>query len=132
MTIDIKTRDAVRERAKSRCEYCSTPEWVTSFLPFHTDHIIARQHRSDDSLDNLALACDRCNAYKGPNLSSIDPVTDEVVELFHPRRQAWGDHFEEIEGVIKGLTPQGKATVQLLNMNAKRRVQLRLIARTME
>jgi len=62
----------------------------------------------------------------------IDPVTDEVVELFHPRRQAWGDHFEETEGVIKGLTPQGIATVQLLNMNAKRRVQLRLIARTME
>jgi len=70
MTIDIKTRDAVRERAKSRCEYCSTPEWITPFLPSPTDHIIARQHRSDDSLDNLALACDRCNAYKGPNLSS--------------------------------------------------------------
>jgi hypothetical protein len=132
MTIDLTTKGFVRERAKSRCEYCSIPEWATPFLPFHTDHIVAQQHRLDDSLDNLALACDRCNAYKGPNLSSIDPVSGSVVELFHPRKQVWIDHFQEAEGVIEGLTPEGRATVRLLNMNAKRRVQLRIIAKSME
>jgi hypothetical protein len=45
MTIDLTTKDFVRERAKSRCEYCSMPQWATPVLPFHTDHIVAQPHR---------------------------------------------------------------------------------------
>jgi len=73
----------------------------------------------------LALACDRCNAYKGPNLTSIDPETNAVVPLFSPREDIWGDHFVARGGRIYGLTPKGRATVRLLNMNASRRVELR-------
>lgn len=91
----------------------------------HAEHVIARQHSDDDSLDNLALACDRCNAYKGPNLSSVDPDTSEIVHLFHPRHDIWDEHFELLGGRIFGLTPTGRATVRLLNMNATRRVELR-------
>jgi len=84
---DETTRQTVRERAKNRCEYCLLPESVSP-VSFHVEHIRARQHGGDDQLDNLALACDRCNLYKGPNLTGIDPECNEVVPLFHPREQA--------------------------------------------
>ena len=86
---------------------------------------MARQHGGGDELSKLALACDRCNAYKGPNLTSIDEDTGEVTPLFHPRTDIWEEHFRAELGFIHGLTPSGKATVRLLNMNAARRVQLR-------
>ena len=88
-------------------------------------HIVSKQHGGSDDPDGLALACDRCNAYKGPNLSSIDPETRTLVALFHPRGDLWGDHFVIRDGQIVGLTTRGRATVRLLNMNAPRRVELR-------
>jgi len=71
------------------------------------------------------LACDRCNAYKGPNLTSIDPESGQIVPLFNPREDVWSDHFLLQGGDVVGLTPTGRATVRLLNMNARYRVQLR-------
>lgn len=62
---------------------------------------------------------------QGPNLTSIDPGTRAVVALFNPRADAWSDHFEARDGNIVGLTPTGRVTVRLLNMNAARRVELR-------
>jgi hypothetical protein len=50
-----------------------------------------------------------------------------VVRLFNPREQEWSDHFAlHDDGQIVGLTPIGRATARLLNMNAARRVELRL------
>jgi hypothetical protein len=77
-----------------------------------------------DDPGSLAFACDRCNAYKGPNLSSIDPETYSIVALFNPRADAWNDHFAIRHGSVVGLTPTGCATLRLLNMNAPRRVEL--------
>ncbi len=127
MTLDDEVRRRVRERACSRCEYCSITESALCFVPFHVEHIIASQHIRDDSLENLALACDRCNAYKGTNLSSVDPDTKAIVPLFNPRVDVWNQHFKVDAGWIFGLTPTGRATARLLNMNARRRVQLRLL-----
>jgi hypothetical protein len=42
---------------------------------------------------NLALSCNLCNAFKGPNLTSVDPETGDIVSLFHPRNDPWNDHF---------------------------------------
>lgn len=125
--MDVTTRAFVRERAANRCEYCHLPQEATPFMVFHVEHIIARQHVDEphDDPSELALACDRCNAFKGPNLSSIDPLTGGKVDLFNPRTDAWTDHFVASHGMIVGLTPIGRATVRLLNMNAPRRVELR-------
>ena len=114
----------VRQRAGECCEYCRLPQEAVD-ATFHIEHIIALQHGGKDDLSNLALACDRCNLYKGPNLTSIDLETGAIVPLFHPRKDAWRDHFAFHGPHIIGLTPSGRATVQLLNVNATRRVQLR-------
>lgn len=124
--IDEATRTAVRLRAEDRCEFCLLPQ-AASVLTFHVDHIVAKQHL-DQVIDEpkfLCLACNRCNAYKGTNLPSIDPLSGQVVPLFHPREYRWQDHFLLRDGEIEGLTPIGRATVRLFNMNALQRVELR-------
>lgn len=70
------------------------PQEATLLMAFDVEHIVSRQHGGTDDLEGLALACDRCNAYKGPNLTSIDPNTRTVVALFHPRRDVWSDHYK--------------------------------------
>jgi hypothetical protein len=94
-------REFVRNRAGSRCEYCCLRSDI-QLLPFHIEHIVAEQHGGNDDNANLAWACDRCNAYKGTNLASVDPETGNVVEIFHPRRDIWSDHFAFKNGEIRG------------------------------
>jgi 5-methylcytosine-specific restriction endonuclease McrA len=121
---DAAVRALVRNRAGDRCEYCRLPQAAIDGR-FHVEHIVARQHRRDDRPGNLCLACARCNLRKGPNLSAIDDVSGEVVPLFNPRTDKWDDHFQLEGPLIVGRTPQGRATVRLLQMNDRRRVELR-------
>lgn len=123
MTAEV--RELVRERADHRCEYCGLPDWLPPIEPFHVEHVVARQHLGSDDPDNLALACHRCNAFKGPNLAAKDPQSGSVVLLFHPREQAWEEHFELEGHYLRGRTPTGRATVALLQMNAPRRLERR-------
>lgn len=89
------------------------------------EHIVAKQHGGSEELDNLALACHRCNLHKGPNLTGVDPLTSRVVPLFIPRRDRRAGHFH-FRGIrIAGITPVGQATVQVLAMNDARRLELR-------
>jgi hypothetical protein len=89
------------------------------------EHIVARKHGGADDPTNLALACDRCNLHKGSDLTAIDSESLELVLLYNPRQQVWTEHFV-LEGLeIVGLTPVGRATVRLLQLNAPRRVRLR-------
>jgi hypothetical protein len=87
--------------------------------------VVARQHGGTDHVDNLALACHRCNLHKGPSLSGVDPLTGCVENLFHPRRDRWHEHFAFREAYIEGLTPSGRATVEVLALNDARRLELR-------
>jgi hypothetical protein len=118
-------RRTVRERAGGRCEYCHLPDWLPPLDPFHLEHIVARQHGGPTTLENLAWACHRCNRHKGTNLSAVDPDTQAVVALFHPRRDVWAEHFA-LDGIrLRGRTAAGRATVWLLQMNAERRLERR-------
>ncbi|MEO5716262.1 MAG: HNH endonuclease [Luteolibacter sp.] len=91
------------------------------------EHIVAKQHRGTDDVNNLALACHHCNLFKGPNLTSRDPDGDALVGLFHPRNSNWDDHFRIDSGRVIGLTAVGRTTVFLLEMNADQHVDLRLV-----
>ena len=123
--MDAATRRFVVQRAANCCEYCHLPQTAAPLALFHLEHIQAQQHIHDDSLDNLALACPDCNRYKGPNLTSLDPATREIVVLFNPRLHHWEDHFALQGPTIVGRTPTGVATVRLLQMNSSRRVERR-------
>ena len=125
MRVSKELREVVQRRAHGACEYCHLPE-DASVLPHQVDHIVASQHRGPDDLDNLCLCCIRCNLKKGPNIASLDPAVGRVVSLFHPRRQVWHEHFSfDEEGRIHGLTPEGRASVQLMDMNDPERLELR-------
>jgi hypothetical protein len=124
--MDAATGRLVRKRASDRCEYCRLPQHAVE-ATFHVAHIVARQHQWADDPSNLALACDRCNLFKGPNLSGIDPASGAVVSLFHPRRQHWQEHFALDGAELVGLTATGRTTIQLLQMNAPRRLHLRAL-----
>lgn len=79
-------------------------------------------------MTNLALACTRRNAFKGTNIHSVDPRSLRRIALFHPRRNKWLDHFRlSQDGAIVGLSPVGRATVRLLQMNSPARNAARLI-----
>ena len=127
MKLSSDKRELVQRRAHGACEYCRLPQ-DASILPHQVDHIIGRQHRGSDEIDNLCLCCIRCNLKKGPNIASIDPETNLVVPLYHPRRHQWREHFSvESDGAINGLTAEGRATAQLMEMNDEDRVHLRAL-----
>ena len=122
--MDAATRESVRRRAGNRCEYCLLRQ-EHSDLTHHIEHIVAKQHGGGDDVNNLALACHRCNLREGPNLTAVDTVSGEIVSLFHPRRDRWDEHFL-LRGIrIEGKTPVGRATVYVLSMNDARRLELR-------
>lgn len=122
--METSVRRLARERAGHRCEYCGLAERDV-YIPHHIDHIRPKQHGGNDSLENLAVACQSCNLKKGANLAGIDPETGTMVALFNPRAQTWSEHFVFQGAFIRGLTPVGRVTVQVLDMNSRERVKIR-------
>ena len=90
--MDRALEELVWRRARSRCEYCRTPQAFDEFR-HQVDHVIALKHGGPTTAGNLALACFPCNSHKGPNLTGIDPVTKKLTKLFNPRRHKWERHF---------------------------------------
>ena len=93
--------------------------------PLHIKYIIPKKHGGSDEIENLALACIDCNLRKGTNLTGIDPESDEITQLFHPRRQLWTDHFEWAGIYLVGRTAIGRTTVRVLDTNSDGRLALR-------
>ena len=122
MPLDL--RRALRIRAGEKCEYCQLRERHAA-LRFQQDHVIARKHRGANALENLAWACADCNAYKGTDLTGIDPLTGRVERLFNPRTQHWNEHFEWKGPVLVPKTPEGRVTVVLLQIIRDDRLALR-------
>ena len=118
MSINRATRNLVRSRAVFLCEYCHSAEESSSTL-FTIDHILPRSIGGSDELENLALACHRCNNNRYNFISGTDPETEQEVTLFNPRQQQWLDHFIwSADGLeIMGITPTGRGTCDRLDLN---------------
>lgn len=115
--ISEELRRKVAERAEYRCEYCHL-HVDNAYFSHEIDHIYAEKHGGKTFEANLCLACADCNRYKSSDLCSLDPLTDEVVALYHPRRQSWSDHFRLHEdGMIEPLSANGRATARILWLN---------------
>lgn len=122
--MDQATRARVWTRAENRCEYCRLHQDYSE-LAHHVEHIVAKKHGGSDDLSNLCIACERCNLFKGSDLTGIDPETGKLERLYNPRTQAWAEHFELDGPRIVGRTPTGRTTVRVLSINAGQRLQLR-------
>ena len=119
-------QEAVRRRARHLCEYCHASE-AWQYVEFTMEHLVPVSEGGENTLDNLALACFACNRRKWDRRTAVDPETGETHRLFQPRRDEWNDHFTwSADGLeIVGLTPIGRATVNVLNLNRERTKQIR-------
>jgi hypothetical protein len=117
-------RQAVTERAGNRCEYCCYPR-TASFLAFEMEHVISEKHGGTTDMANLALACPFCNRLKGSDIGSLDPETGILTQFFNPRTQRWTDHFRWDDGRIVALTPEGRVSVAILQLNHPDRIDER-------
>ena len=126
MRVGNPLRDIIAERADERCEYCQYPE---QFSPssFEVEHIIPKAAGGLTKHNNLALACSHCNAHKATRQKGVDPFTKTDVRLFNPRIDDWATHFflNRETGEIEGRTPIGRATVEVLVMNAEQPTRAR-------
>jgi hypothetical protein len=117
-----ETRKFVRKRAKFLCEYCHSPEYLSPDR-FTIDHILPQSLGGSDDLENLALACHRCNERHYNFITGIDPQTEVETSLFNPRKQQWSDHFiwskDGIIIIAKSMT--GRATCKRFDFNDERR-----------
>lgn len=118
-------RAQVRERATNTREYCQLRQEDSPLAALHIEHIIPRIHGGSDELDNLALACVDCNLHDGTNLAGLDPETNALTELFHPRNHKWSDHFEWQGITLVGSSAIGRTTIRVLNMNSEDQLALR-------
>jgi hypothetical protein len=125
--VPVRLREQVLAKADGCCAYCRSSEKLMG-VTFELEHIIPQSAGGDTSLDNLCLSCPTCNRHKGTRLTAQDPVSRKDVSLFHPLKQIWGEHFTwSDDGTqVIGLTPTGRATVEVLCMNRPAIVQLRL------
>jgi hypothetical protein len=122
--INAALRREVRERAAGCWEYCLVHEEFRLF-PYEIDHIIAEKHGGTSVSDNLCYSCYLCNGYKGSDIASLDPLTGDLTALFHPRRHVWSGHFSLTDGLIEPLTPEGRVTARILQLNSEERLMER-------
>lgn len=122
MVIPKALYETVRQRAQSRCAYCHYPELLSS-APLSIDHIQPQSLGGSDDMDNLALACRRCNERRYNFTLGFDPESNLEVPLFNPRQQEWSDHFMwSADGLrVVGKTSTGRATCNRLDLNDERR-----------
>jgi hypothetical protein len=118
MAISTAVKLQIRQRASFFCEYCHSSEEISA-ARFEIDHIQPRSLGGLDTIDNLALACQRCNSHHYNFIQGQDPDTLKAVNLFHPRQQIWNYHFIwSNDGCrIVGITETGRATVNRLDLN---------------
>jgi len=111
-------RQRIMVEARGLCTYCRTAV-VNTGARFVIDHIIPESLGGETVWENLCLACHTCNEFKGVTTETTDPMTGEVVPLFHPKNQRWHENFawNQDHSRIFGLTPVGRATISVLNMN---------------
>lgn len=120
----VSRRQRVWDRAGGRCEYCRMPQDF-DIQPFQLDYIRAQKHAGVTTPANLALSCLPCNSYKGTNIAGYDPEGDELQPLFNPRLDDWDDHFVWDGPILRGKTPIGRTTIDVLRINVPERVEHR-------
>jgi len=92
---------------------------------FHVKHILALSRGGSTELENLAFCCPSCNLHKSDRSHALDPDTNQLVPLFHPRQDNWPEHFAWQGYQLIGNTATGRATISALKLNNDRRLLIR-------
>lgn len=126
--IPVALKQLVFNRASGLCEYCRSQARF-AIDPLVIDHIQPVSRGGKTIAENLALSCQTCNNYKYTKTEVLDPVTNQSVPLFHPREMVWEKHFTWNEDVTQaiGITPVGRATIALLQINREGVVNMRRV-----
>src|SRR5271157_4904243 len=126
--IPSSVRKAVWARPGELCEYCRSQARF-AMQPFSVEHIVPRSQEGPTHLENHALSCQGCNNHKYRKTHASDPVSGQLVLLFHPLKQSWSEHFawNEDASLVIGLTPTGRASIEALQLNRPGLVNLRRI-----
>jgi len=86
------------------------------------EHLLPQSLGGNDQIDNLALACSRCNSRRYNFTTGIDPQSRQEVSLFNPRQQQWSEHYvwsaDRLRIVSK--TSIGRETCHRLDINDDR------------
>jgi hypothetical protein len=121
-------KQLVFDRASGLCEYCRS-QAKFAIDPLVIEHIQPVSRGGETTIENLALACQTCNSYKYTKTEAPDPISDQVVSLFHPRLMNWQNHFVWDEDATRmlGITPTGRATIALLQTNRDGVINIRRV-----
>ncbi len=91
-TFELRTFGG-RRMLVGKCIHCRRKLAIDlrgSVVPVATvEHIVPKTHGGTDALDNLAVACRRCNSTKGVRVDprrADDPVLQEVIATLRARR----------------------------------------------
>lgn len=124
--ISVELQRQIRAHFANCCAYCRTAESLTA-TTFEFEHILPLSKSGTTSFDNLCLACPSCNRFKAARQTATDPTTQVEVPLFHPKQQAWIEHFKWNEDAteIVGLTSTGRVTMVALKMNRPQLLRVR-------
>ena len=110
--VPVALKRLVFKRANGMCEYCRSPvKYAIDSLVM--EHIQPISQGGQTLAENLALSCQTCNNCKYTKNKALDPVTNLIVPLFHPREMSWTKHFVWNSDATRmlGLTPTGRATI---------------------
>jgi hypothetical protein len=109
-------RRLVIARAGRRCEYGLIHEDDTYF-GCEVDHVVSEKHGGPTVVENIAYACLVCTRYKGSDLGSILVPSGDLIRFFHPRLDAWSDHFTSEGAIIKPRSAIGQVTERIFRFN---------------
>jgi HNH endonuclease len=90
--VGVGLQRQIRTHFVNCCAYCHTSEALTVAI-FEFEHIVPCSAGGKTIFKNLCLACPTCNRYKANRQNAPDPITGEIVPLFHPHLQVWKEHF---------------------------------------
>ena len=68
-----------------------------------------------------------CNGHKFTKTHGFDPVSEQVVPLYHPRSMNWRHHFTWSDDFTEliGISPTGRITIEILHLNRTGNINIR-------
>jgi hypothetical protein len=93
---------------------------------FTIDHYEPKRYRRDleNVYNNLMYCCDPCNMYKGDRMPT-EEKREEGIRFYRPDEDAYEDHFEKKDRLLKPRTTLAEYTIAAVDLNRPMLLKLR-------